>query len=138
MPNQRMQMSKKNKWYIDGHRKYELVHFCKQYNKWKEALASVDGCSTAPSEADKVDHGGYIPDPTARAAAVRKFYKDRIEMVEKAAYEADSELWEYIIKGVTQDMTFDTMYMMYRIPCSRDTYYDRRAKFFWILDGMRG
>lgn len=137
MPDQRMKMSKKNKYYIDEHRKYELVHFCKQYPKWKDALRDVEGWSVPP-KGEKVNTGNYISDPTARTAAVRKFYKDRIDMIEKAAYEADSELWTYILRGVTQDLSFDNLYMVHKIPCSKDTYYDRRAKFFWILDKLRG
>ncbi len=138
MPDMRMEMSKNSRYYIDKHRKYELVHFCRQYQKWKEALRDVDGWSTAPSGNDRVDHGGYVPDPTARAAAVRKFYLDRLEVIERAAYRADPELCNYIIKGVTMGLTYDNLHMVHHIPCSRDTYYDRRAKFFWLLDKLRG
>lgn len=138
MPDIRMEMSKRNKYYIDKERKYELIHFCRQYTKWKEALYDVQGWSTAPTDQDKVDTGGYISDPTARAAAIRKFYLDRMAIIEEAAYKADPELCDYIIKGVTTDATYDNMLMMHNIPCSADTYYDRRAKFFWILDKLRG
>lgn len=139
MPNQRMEMSKKSKYYIDKDRKYELIHFCHQYPKWKEALRDVQGWSLpAQFGTEKVNTGNYISDPVARAVAVSTFYKDRMEMVEKAAYDCDPELCDYIIKGVTEDLTFDNLLMIHKIPCSRDTYYDRRAKFLWILDKLRG
>lgn len=136
MPDMRMEMSKNNKYYIDKHRKYELIHFCKQYPKWKAALFDVEGWSTS-SRDERVDHGGYVSDPTARAAAIRKFYMDRIGMIDKAAYEADKDLAGYIVQGVTKGLSYDNLLMMHRIPCSRDTYYDRRAKFLWILDKLR-
>ncbi len=138
MPDMRMEMSKKNKYYIDKERKYELIHFCRQYKKWKEALRDVQGWSMVPSESEKVDHGGYISDPVARAAAVRKFYTDRLEMIEEAAYKADPELSDYIIKGITEDLSYDNLLLVHKIPCCKDVYYDRRAKFLWILDQMRG
>ena len=137
MPDMRMDMSKKNKYYIDKDRKYELIHFCKQYPKWKSALFDVEGWSVPPVEQTKINTGNYVPDPVARAAAIKKFYSDRIDMIQKAAYQSDPELCEYIIKGVCWELPYDNLAMMYSIPCSRDTYYDRRAKFLWILDKLR-
>lgn len=138
MPDMRMEMSKKNKYYIDKERKYELIHFCRQYNKWKEALRDVDGWSTTLSDSERVNTGNYIPDPVARAAMIRKFYDDRLSMIKKAAYQADPELADYIIRGVCYEQTYDNLWLLHGIPCSRDTYYDRRAKFLWILDKLRG
>lgn len=138
MPDMRMEMSKNNKYYIEKHRKYELIHFCKQYPIWKAALFDVQGWATAPQSNERVNNGGYISDPTARAAAIKKFYNDRIGMIEKAAYEADKDLCSYIIMGVTEDMTYDHLWLVHHIPCSRDMYYDRRAKFLYILDKLRG
>lgn len=138
MPDMRMEMSPKNKYYIDKDRKYELIHFCRQYRKWKEALLDVEGWTTPPIKHDKVNTGNYISDPTARAAAIRKFYLDRLEMIEHAANEADPALADYIVRGVCYESTYDNMRLFLNIPCSRDTYYDRRAKFLWILDKLRG
>ena len=137
MPDMRMDMSKSNKYYIDKDRKYELLHFCRQYPKWKSAWYNVDGWAKPP-EGDKINTGNIVIDPTARAATIKKFYSDRIEMVQKAAYEADHELCDYIIRGVCWDLSYDNLALMHHIPCSRDTYYDRRAKFFWVLDKLRG
>lgn len=137
MPDMRMEMSKKSKYYIDKHRKYELIHFCKQYSKWEEALKDVEGWSISPVGQEKVNDGGYVSDPVARAAAVRKFYSDRIDMVDNAAKEADQYLWRYIVMGITKDLTYENLLIFYKIPCSRETYYDRRAKFLWILDKRR-
>lgn len=138
MPDMRMEMSKNSKYYIDKDRKYELIHFCRQYPKWKEALRDVQGWSVKPLENDKVNTGNYISDPVARAAAIRKFYTDRMGLIEKAAYDADQELCDYIVKGVTEDLSYENLLLIHRIPCCRDVYYDRRAKFLWILDKLRG
>lgn len=132
------EMSPRNEYYIDKHRKYELMHFCKQYKKWKAALADVQGWSTHPTEQDKVDHGGYVSDPVARAAAIRKFYSDRIGMIEKAAYDADASIARYIIKGATEDINYDNLRLIHKIPCGKEMYYNRLQKFYWILDQRRG
>lgn len=136
MPDMRMEMSPKNKYYIEKERKYELVHFCRQYKKWKEALMDVQGWAIPP-KGDKVNTGNTVIDPVARAAAIRQFYEDRLEMIERAAYEADPELADYILRGICYGITYDSFLIREKIPCSRDTYYDRRAKFLWILDKLR-
>lgn len=37
------ELSKKNEYWIEKHRYYELKHFCLQYPIWKEAYQSLDG-----------------------------------------------------------------------------------------------
>lgn len=131
------EMSENNEYYLDKHRKCELMHFCKQYKKWQEALADVQGWVITRTDEERVDNKGYVSDPTARAAAIRKFYSDRIGMIEKAAYEADPTIARYLIKGATEDVSYDNLRLMHMIPCSKETYYNRLQKFFWILDKKR-
>ena len=38
----RPEISKKNRYWIDKHRYYELKHFCLQYPTWKKAHSSLD------------------------------------------------------------------------------------------------
>ena len=62
---------------------------------------------------------------------------DKIQMVESCAYQADSELHEYLLRGVTEARTFENLKARLDIPCSRNTYYDRYRKFFWLLSAAR-
>ena len=58
------------------------------------------------------------------------FYFDRINLIEQTAHEADSYLYEYIIKGVTEGKSYTYLKTVMGIPCGRDMYYDRYRKFF--------
>ena len=58
-------------------------------------------------------------------------------MVEQAAIEAEPELYSYILKAVTENLTFVVLKNVYGIPCERDMFYDRRRKFYWVLSGVR-
>ena len=63
---------------------------------------------------------------------------DRIEMVEKIAKEADDYLWQYILKAVTENLSYTHLKTRFDIPCGKDMYYDRYRKFFWLLNKARG
>jgi hypothetical protein len=132
----RAELSSKNKYWIDKHRYYELKHFCMQYQSWKKTYLALDGFSKASSEAVPSKTNKYS-DPTARCAEAKAFYLDRIELVEQCAWDADPELSNYILKGVTEECSYEYLKSSLNIPCSRDTYYDRYRKFFWLLDKER-
>lgn len=79
-----------------------------------------------------------MSNPTERIAMIRSFYSDRMGMIEKTAKEADNELSEYIVIGVTENMSYDLLRVNYNIPCCKDIYYDRYRRFFWLLNKARG
>lgn len=43
----RPEISKKNRYWIDKHRYYELKYFCLQYPTWKKAHSSLDSIKNA-------------------------------------------------------------------------------------------
>ena len=133
----RPELSVKNRYWIDKHRYYELKHFCLQYHIWKRTYAALNELRVV-SNLEKVPSGNTISDPTAKQALRRAYYSERIEMIESAAYDADNILSEYILRGVTEGLSYTYLKSKLGIPCSRDTYYDRYRKFFWLLDGARG
>lgn len=131
----RPEISEKNKYWIEKHRHYELKHFCLQYPSWKRILVGLGdvGVSSTVGEI----RGSGISDPTFNIASKRMFYKKRIEMVERAAREADSELYPYILKAVTEGLSYTYLRTKLQIPCGRDMYYDRYRRFFWLLNKSR-
>ena len=133
----RPEVSTKNPYWIEKERHYELVHFCRQYPIWVKAHEALDGLSKRPGDLEVFTKTHNISDPTARCAIAKEHYRTRIEMVEKAALEADPELAEYIVLGVTQGLSYDVLNARLRLPCGKDTYYDRYRKFFWILSKAR-
>lgn len=133
----RPELSEKNKYYIEKHRYYELKHFCLQYPIWKKAYFSLSGLSERPSDLAIFKKQFGISDPTAKCAEARLLYAYRIEMIEQAARETDSVLANYILKAVTEGLSYDVLKVRLNIPCCRDTYYEMYRRFFWILNKLR-
>lgn len=133
----RAEISEKNKYWIDKHRHYELKHFCLQYPEWKRSYADFDNSSLPLSMIDRVSTSNLPGDPTAKRALMKAHYAEKIKMVEKVALETDVYLHKYILKAVTEGLSYTYLKTRLDIPCSRDTYYDRYRRFFWLLSRMR-
>lgn len=133
----RAEISEKNKYYIDKHRHYELKHFCLQYPSWKKAYADFDDTSISLSTIENVPTSNLPGDPTAKRAMMKAHYSERINLIEKIAMEADRYLYEYILKAVTENLSYTYLKSRLNIPCGKDMYYDRYRKFFWLLSASR-
>ena len=56
--------------------------------------------------------------------AMRELYLERMDIVNRTAYEANPDLASYIFKGVTEGLSFNQL-------------NDRYRWFFWLFDRMR-
>ncbi|MBO7450923.1 MAG: hypothetical protein J6U54_11210 [Clostridiales bacterium] len=131
----RPELSEKNKYYISKQRYYELKHFCLQYHEWKMGLQELD---IYP----RIDNGervliGDVAKPVEMLAEMRGRYLQNMDLVEKTAQEADKDIWKFILIGVTEGVAYEFLYSRLEIPCSKDIYYDRYRRFFWLLDNAR-
>lgn len=133
----RPEISEKNKYWIDKHRHYELKHFCLQYPEWKKAYAAFDNPSISLSTIERVPTSNMPGDPTAKRALMKARYSKKIELIERAAREADRYLGEYVLKAVTENLSYTHLKSKMDIPCGKDMYYDRYRRFFWVLSGLR-
>lgn len=133
----RAEISEKNKYWIDKHRHYELKHFCLQYPRWKREYEISNVPTLAASVIDILPSGNDYGDPTASFVLKRQYYADRMKLVEKTAREADKYLYEYILRAVTENLSYTYLRTKMGIPCGRDMYYDRYRKFFWLLSQSR-
>lgn len=134
----RAEISEKNKYWISKHRYYELKHFCLQYQTWKKVLCALDEPSIKSPVIDRIGTSNSdYSDITAKYAIAKTHYSNRIEMIERAAFEADKDLHDYILKAVTEELSYDYLKTRLEIPCSRDMYYDRYRRFFWLLSKER-
>ena len=138
MHTMRPELSTKNKYYIDRHRYYELKHFCLQYKQWKKTYSMLQDLALAKTNLSGMPGSNSISDITATYAIRKAELATKIKMIESAAIESDKDLWFYIVKAVTEGMSFTQLKMVFDIPCGRDTYYDRYRKFFWLLNDKRG
>lgn len=121
--NLRTGLSKSNPHYISKHRRLELTHFCLQYPEWREYLAHV-GRKGSQDE---------WSDPTSEEAIKRVIFSEKMHLVEECCRQAGPDIYEYLLEGVTEGHSYVKLSTQKQIPCSRDYYYDRFHKFFYIL-----
>lgn len=133
----RPELSIKNKYHIDKHRHYELKHFCLQYPEWKRTYAEIDDTSISASSFNRIPSSNLPGDPTAKRAMAKARLIERIKMIEKIAKEADEYLYDYILKGVTEGLSYTYLKSRLDMPCGKDMYYDRYRRFFWLLSKVR-
>ena len=132
----RPELSKKNKYWIGKHRYYELKYFCLQYPLWKKAYELLDGVRVCSYDLIYISNND-IDDPTSICAEEREVYFNRMKLIEQAAIESDPYIASYILKAVTEGRSYTYLKTVLNIPCSRDTYYDRYRRFFWLLNDSR-
>lgn len=133
----RPEISIKNKYWINKHRHYELKHFCLQYPTWKKTYAAIDELSSSAPIVERTSSSNIPGDPTANCVLRKAYYLERIRLIEKAAMDADKDLYLYILKAVTEDLSYTYLKTKLEIPCGRDMYYDRYRRFFWLLSEAR-
>lgn len=133
----RPELSENNKYWVEKHRYYELKHFCLQYPIWKRAYLALEGLSGRPANLTIFVRTNSNSSPTEKCAIEKSFYSERIDMIERIAKQTDSELSHYILRAVTEGLSYTNLKSRLDIPCSRDTYYDRYRRFFWLLHKAR-
>jgi len=133
------ELSTSNRWWLPKYRYLELRYFALQYPEWKRKYAELNcdtGLASRSTDILRVN-ASKVADRTAEIAIQRKLLSDYMRMVEQSAIQADPELYSYILKAVTENLTFGVMKTLYDIPCERDMFYDRRRKFYFVLSGVR-
>lgn len=131
----RPEITTKSNYWISKHRYYELKHFCLQYIEWKATYAELDGMEGGDMIRDSKSTN--IGNPVERVMDRRLYLSDRINLIETAALEAGSELNTYVLKAVTEGLSYDILKARFNIPCCRNVYYDIYRRFFWLLDKAR-
>lgn len=121
------------KYEISKHRFWELYHYCLQYNEWKDELKYKNDTVKSIGITDMpVSHN--TSDATAKLAERRVELQRKCELIEQTAIEADPDIYQYIIKSVTNDyVSYKYLKQVMNIPCGKDMFYDRRRKFYYLL-----
>lgn len=135
MPQQRAVLSPKNKYWISKHRFYEICHHCYQYGEWKDEVAMLNDVSVKGLDYDKPPADpNAIGDATANIATRMAQLRNRMELIEQTAEEADPVIAKWLLKAVTEEnVTFNYLKQVMGIPCEKDMYYERRRKFYWLM-----
>ena len=133
----RAEISQKSKYWIDKHRHYELKHFCLQYPSWRKAYVAVVELSAASTSMSEVFSTASPSDITAKCAIKKAYLSEKINLIEQTALEADPYLYPYLLKAVTEGLSYTYLRTKMNMPCGKDMYYDRYRKFFWLLSEAR-
>lgn len=133
----RPELSEKNPYWIDKHRYYELKHFCLQYPRWRRLYNSMICCPGSWPSLVPPTKTNVISDPVTKYVDERIFYANRMDMIERVAKETDEALARYILKAITEGISYDHLKARTDIPCCKDTYYDLYRRFFWLLSKER-
>lgn len=122
-----------DKYNISKYRFRELYYFCLQYHEWQDEL-KYNTDTVGAICYDGLPHGSNISDQTGNLGARRAELARRCEIIEQTAVEADPEIYQYILRAVTDEhITYKYLKTVMGIPCGKDMYYDRRRKFYWLL-----
>ena len=136
MSGERGELSERNPYHLPKYRYHELKNFCLQYGDWKGALLRLDYWSTEPHDIPGILRGTPPSSPTERKALARLYYSSHIDMVDKCIGQLDPALAPYILKGVTERVTYDNLRAK-GCPCCRQLYYQYYRYFFWLLSKER-
>lgn len=121
---------------ISKHRYQELKAFCLQYDEKKSKIRY--GVSAVNN--DSTSGGSGIGNPTERQAIHNAQYAKDCKMIEQAAIAASSEIYPYIIKSVTNDLSYSFVEydsVLGRIPVGKTEFYAIRRKFYHFLDLLK-
>lgn len=109
----------------------ELKYFCMQYDEKKQELHRGYGLGAVIS--DGMPKGNLPGNPVERAAIHNAILQADIELVEQTALEADPDIYQWLIKSVTEGIPYEYM----DVPLSRTKFYDSRRYFFYLLAQKR-
>lgn len=124
-------LSKKNPNYISKHRYYELKHFCLQYPEWRKEYREI--YLEPKSRIVDTRNDYYISDSTGSIATRRVELERKMKLVEQTAFAVDPELSEWLLRAVTDGLSYETLHGVYGIPCCRETFYERYRRYFKLL-----
>lgn len=121
------------KYGLSKNRFRELYYYCLQYEEWQDELKhNIDTVGT--STIDDMPKGSNNTNATEKLVIRRSRLLEQCKLLEQTAIETDSELYQYILKAVTTEyINYNYLQTIMNIPCSRNTFYDRRRKFYYLL-----
>ncbi len=122
------------KYWLPKQRFLTVYHHCLQYPEWKDeyqALQSSIGISAV--NYDGMPHGSGVGDPTSSEAIRLADLDAKMKLLEDTVMEVAPEIYQWLLKGVTEDRPFYYLHDTMRMPLERDAYYERRRKFYYLM-----
>lgn len=121
---------------ISANRYKELKAFCLQYSEKKYKINRCIGSVTS----DGMPKGGTRKDKLEAMAIRNVIYEQDCKMIEQAAIAASGEVYPYILRSVTQDLSYQFIEYddkLGRIPVGPNEFYGYRRLFYHYLDKLK-
>lgn len=137
--NIRRDLSDNNPYYISKHRRYELEHFCMQYDEWMVEIKRLNEKVIRSNVLGDVKIlGAFGYDPVSDIAIRLQTIKHNIEIIKDALEKTshEKEMQNGIFKAVTKGATY-TALRSEGFPYCKNLFYDHLHKFYYILDKSR-
>ena len=128
-------LSTRNPYHINHNRYLELKYFCFQYDEWKRQLREITYLKSIQS---KEINTNYISDRTSNIALKRRLLLSKCEMIEQTAIEVAPDFYQGLIKGITQNISFEKLAARGDVLVGQREYYFEYRRFFHVLDKKRG
>lgn len=121
------------KWGVTKHAFYQAYHFAMRYHEFRDVLKYKTN-TMGSQEINGMPRGSRTGDATQNLAIIRQQAAKNVEMIEQTAIEASGELYQYILKNVTEEgASFKYLTTVMNMPAGKDMFYDRRRKFYFLL-----
>lgn len=134
--NIRAEISENNQYHISKEKYYELRHFCHQYKEWKKEVKSLSNLTAKDTTEPNISDNSLSRITEDKAIRICEL-TEKMKLVEDTAKEADEFLGTYIFLVVTGVASFDFIKNYMKVPVSRNEFYDKYRKFFWLLSKKR-
>jgi len=115
----------------------ELKAFCLQYPEKKRKIADLHSPLKCQQYSD-MPHSSGVGEPTAQAAERAAELSKDCELIEQTAITVDSEMYQYILLSVTEDIPYRYLKSLKNIPCYEKGFIQMRRQFFYLLAKKKG
>ena len=124
----------KDKYGIRKHRYLEVIHHCLQYPEWREELENMTDTVKAIQYGQEGKGSPSQASATECLAIKRAELQEKCERIEQTAIEADADIYQWLLEGVTTDYaTYIYLRDAKGLPCGNQKYYRARRKFYWLM-----
>lgn len=128
----RVRGQNRGKYKLERHEFFTAYHYALQYNAWRDQYEALDGRKAIAM--DGMPHGTTCGNPTEAIGMKRAALADKMRLIERVANEVAPDLYKWLFKAVTNEgITFPYLETVMNIPCSKNTFYEVRRKFYYRL-----
>ena len=109
--------------------------YARRYPRWKKTYNMTVSLKSQQMNHLRVQTSGKNH-PTEAVALKKAELSKKILLIEQTARQTDIFLWRFVLLGVTEPpktVTYEKM-VLRGINCSKNTYYDRCRRFYWLLN----